>query len=612
MKPKIGESAKDKMKGNDWDIYNRIQWVDREIGSNESLCLSNPNVPLPSGLAIFPSFLTVEEGEAILAEVDTNSWGWEGFEQRRRVQRYRVDDDLPDKLRELVTRLVQTTSLEPVRIVVEEFPYYTMIQQVSANVCTTFENIQSSQIDGFVVQLPLLNPALQHINRPKDLIPDCWSLLTPDHYTYIRMPQGSLLTKRGEALEEWRSRVSRPGNTDDTSRVVVVKFDNLVNEEPAIPVIPPRPTTDMPPMMDLLTIVVTTSPIQSNPSTEVLERTFDTFSLAGQGFLQCRKVIVCDGCRIVEQEKAITKKHSLVRQKLRSGIATSTQAENYHEFKAALKQLCQDAPEDSPFTNTVVEELDSRHGYGFALRHALRECVSTPYVCVIQHDRTFMRITPVHETLHAMFMSQGHIKYVGMSMRSNVTYRDIFLSKYGKLAMDQMIPSILRPPELCLDACLYGPESASTKSMKLATEKLTSNMLSNAQAYLGSYQYKHEQEWLKDNPVPPCKHQLSLTPTLFWYDNTHICETAHYRDYIYNDQFKMVNHGGFVEESVSPIIVKGVERLGFAEGHNLFGCYILDDHSGLFFTGHLDGGNYMTEEARKERFLSSISGYSLV
>ena len=74
----------------------------------------------------------------------------------------------------------------------------------------------------------------------------------------------------------------------------------------------------------------------------------------------------------------------------------------------------------------------------------------------------------------------------------------------------------------------------------------------------------------------------------------------------------MVNHGGFVEESVSPIIVKAVERLGFAEGHNLFGCYILDDHSGYFFTGHLDGGNYMTEEVRKERFLSSSSGYSLV
>jgi hypothetical protein len=61
MKPKIGESANDKMKDNDWDIYNRIEWVDKDIGSRESLCVSNPNVPLPSGMDIFPSLLTVEE-----------------------------------------------------------------------------------------------------------------------------------------------------------------------------------------------------------------------------------------------------------------------------------------------------------------------------------------------------------------------------------------------------------------------------------------------------------------------------------------------------------------------------------------------------------------------
>ena len=110
-------------------------------------------------------------------------------------------------------------------------------------------------------------------------------------------------------------------------------------------------------------------------------------------------------------------------------------------------------------------------------------------------------------------------------------------------------------------------------------EKLTRNLLTTAQNYRGSAQFATEQEWLKENPVPPDKHQLSLTPTIFWYDNTHICETAHYRDFIYNNQFKMVNHGGFVEESVSPILVKNVERLGFAQGHNRFGCYILDDHS---------------------------------
>ena len=597
-----------KVRYNEWDAYSKLQWTALRIDSNQdtivTVAVSNPKVPLPSGLTITSSFLNMVEGELILNELDTcDSWMWEGFEQRRRVQRYPIADGLPQMLQKLVEKLVQTTSLQPTHVVVEEYPFSSIIQQSSAYVCTTFEGSrQEVGNDSFVVQLPLLHPALLHINRPKDLIPDCWNLLTNDHWTYIQMPSGALFTKRGEALVEWRYQVSRPGNSHDGARVVIIKFHNLMEDKPVAPSPTPTSKAEMSPIMDLLTVVVTTSPIQSHPSTEVLERTFGTFHLAGHAFLKCRKIIVCDGCRIVEQEKEVSKKHANDRQKLRSGIATSRQADNYLLFKQALQQLCHVALDDSPFTNTIVKELDSRHGYGFALRHALREYVSTPYVCVIQHDRTFMRITPLQEALHAMVMSQGHIKYVGMSMRSNLTYRDIFLSKYGKPALDQMTPLILRPPELCLDVTQYGPDSISTKSMKVEKEKLTRNLLTTAQNYRGSAQFATEQEWLKENPVPPDKHQLSLTPTIFWYDNTHICETAHYRDFIYNNQFKMVNHGGFVEESVSPILVKNVERLGFAQGHNRFGCYILDDHSGLFFTGHLDGGNYMTDDQRKERF----------
>ena len=35
--------------------------------------------------------------------------------------------------------------------------------------------------------------------------------------------------------------------------------------------------------------------------------------------------------------------------------------------------------------------------------------------------------------------------------------------------------------------------------------------------------------------------------TLFWYDNVHIAETEHYRDFVFNPVYKMVKKGGFVE-----------------------------------------------------------------
>jgi diketogulonate reductase-like aldo/keto reductase len=125
-----------------------------------------------------------------------------------------------------------------------------------------------------------------------------------------------------------------------------------------------------------------------------------------------------DGFRTKDEDGAayVTKRHTNVKQAMRNGIVTTDQADNYRDFKQALRDLCSNAPNDSLFCNTMVEELDSREGYGFALRHALRHCVSTDYVCVIQHDRTFMRPTPLQETMKAMWNNRN-IKYVGVSKR---------------------------------------------------------------------------------------------------------------------------------------------------------------------------------------------------
>lgn len=189
-----------------------------------------------------------------------------------------------------------------------------------------------------------------------------------------------------------------------------------------------------------------------------------------------------------------------------------------------------------------------------------------------------------------------------MSMRSNLMYFDIFQSKYGKTASDDLKDSglILRPPELALDASIYGPEGSSCKELNIMSKNAVKSTIMMAQAYKKSSQCLIQQEWAKLNPPEPGKHQLTLTPTLFWYDNTHICETALYRDFIFDPKYQMVARGGFVEDKLSPNIANSVERLGLAEGHARFGCYLLDDHSGAFFTGHMDGGNYLTDLEREQ------------
>ena len=187
-------------------------------------------------------------------------------------------------------------------------------------------------------------------------------------------------------------------------------------------------------------------------------------------------------------------------------------------------------------------------------------------------------------------------------------YRDIFLGKYGRSFMGEMASCILRLPELCFESSAYGPDSHSTRNMEYSgQEKLRENISALMETYRTSQQNVDHLEWMRSNSLPPDKWQLSLTPTFFWYDNVHICETAHYRDFIFDPRYKMVVKGGFVEDKLSPVIKKTVERLGLAEGHARFGCFLLDDHSGMFFTGHLDGGSYLTK-AEKEVVATGIYG----
>lgn len=575
--------------------------------SNITIRVSNHEVFLPDGLDVLPAFASQEECLAVLTEVDKiEQYVWEGFEQRRKVWRWtRHDPELPASLQALAERVERTCSKLDT-ISVEEYPE-TQLQKhftTSRSMVTTFESTMTCSCSDndcscSVALLPIASSLIETINRPKKRSADCWELFSlRNHATGIILDRQSLFVKTKEYLWEWRSRISNAlepplesGKDAVIGRHVVVKFSRLSTTSTTTTItststengnsgstspkdsefgyIPtpqdllPR-SEEMPPLDELLTIIVTTSPIRSNPSTELLERVFATFFHGGKDFaIRCRKVIVCDGCR--EKSDAVSKRHTTSKQAMRNGIVDSTQLENYNAFKAALKELCASAPDTSPFYNTHVEELQERQGYGFALRHALQS-IQTPFCIVIQHDRTFMRTTPIYETVRTMWHHRN-IKYVGMSMRSNLMYRDIFLGKYGRSYMDEMTACTLRPPELALDASLYGPDSESFHSMDYAgQEKLRENILALAETYQTSQQNMDFLEWKKFHSLPADKSQCSLTPTFFWYDNVHICETAHYRDFVFKPSYKMVVKGGFVEDKLSPVIKKTVERLGLSQG----------------------------------------------
>lgn len=650
------------------NLFYEIPLCNEEGNDNDNLksncvSVSNPEVTLNRcGLEFFPDFVTEKESIDLLNDLyatNNHKFVWEGFESKKRVLRFSLMTNdaqdgenkiLPKTLEILLDRTRNTIDkacTNPITTVIaEEYTHSQLSQHLnqSKQQATVFETAgtcyfccnssETTECNCYVACLPLTVSLIQNINRPEQRQVNCWKLYSPavNHQTAMILPKCTLVVKRKDILFEWRHRTVKTVASFDSAnknisvdqRVVLLKFYGLSNRlmESKIPCNPefgyvPNPQSQeeelrrrsktIPNIEDLLTVIVTTSPVKSNPSTELIENVFKTFRFCGNDFAyKCRKVIICDGCR--QRNESTTKKHANYKQSMRNGIVTADQFQNYAIFKENLKRLCKDNHVTaamindclSPFCNTSIAELETRHGYGFALKHALREHVNTPYVIVIQHDRTFMRPTPLKETIETMWHNIN-IKYVGMSMRSNLLYRDIFIGQYGGKYSNEMFNCVIRPPGLTLDARKYGPNSESIKNMDCGLKgKLRENFKIVAEKYRGSQQYNDHMDWLQSSPLPKDKCQLSLTPTFFWYDNVHICETQHYRDFIFDPQQKMVVKGGFVEDKLSPIIKRTVERLGVKEGHSRFGCFLLDDHSGMFFTAHLDGGNYMTQTEKQE------------
>merc|ERR1719253_124652 len=233
--------------------------------------------------------------------------------------------------------------------------------------------------DCYVAQLTLVNDAVQHLEKPRRRELECWSLAAPAerHATTVRMARNGVIVKRGEVLSDWRGRISdiqESNNGHETGastlhyelsklqlerkkkygwaggekklkaskkRCLVVTFRGI--RPPPVPAVTPeaeekmkldvpRERTPALPLAELLTVVVTTSPIRSHPSTDMLQHTFGTFPLAGEEFAYaCPKVIVCDGCRVFDPNDPsenpddetvavkTTRKYSNVKQTLRNG-----------------------------------------------------------------------------------------------------------------------------------------------------------------------------------------------------------------------------------------------------------------------------------------------------
>ena len=327
------------------------------------------------------------------------------------------------------------------------------------------------------------------------------------------------------------------------------------------------------PRADLLTLIITTSPTPSAPSTELLSQIFASFREHCPDLTRCRVILVLD-----------TYDHVSSTARLKKGHVTAEGARKYAEYKANAKQLVlqeyasngtvrrvQDLVEEFgeaefgsiayaqqtnavPLTITKTEdgritflEPLQRLGFGLAVRSALR-VAETPYVWIQQHDWALVSEIPL-----------GPLLTVMQQQSQPITDNLVDLEAARAPIKYVCFPSIRMVQYATSDHVMQFP----------ALRALT---------------YLHKQTiTVKSEDGSTAK--VPLTPLFFWHDKPHLAEREHYLAQVFSSRVALPR-GAFIEDTVGHRA-----RTEMKDGHwKKWACWLYyPDEGKLLCMRHLKG-----------------------
>ena len=186
------------------------------------------------------------------------------------------------------------------------------------------------------------------------------------------------------------------------------------------------------------------------------------------------------------------------------------------------------------------------------MRRALAE-VSTPLVCVIQHDRTFLRPVDVRPIVRAIVESDGAVGYVLMPTRSTANYVQQQRSRLGEHGIREDIQTLAIPVAHGTAPATQGAE------------------------------------------------RQRLLPCLTWYDSTHLATTRYYLDFVFGAGEKLITRGHFIEAELGQVQFKDVCASGVAASQPRWRTYLFDDRVDAPIVGHMDGSRSQSYETLVQR-----------
>ena len=322
-------------------------------------------------------------------------------------------------------------------------------------------------------------------------------------------------------------------------------------------------------LSDLTTVVLTTSPSPVHPSTEHVEKVFDSIATHAPCLAGCRTIVVCDGVLVRDKSK------------FRSGRVTPEVLGRYIEYKSRLRTLFAEDPRFCPAIDDGADthadgappsrtprgqfeivELDERHGFGFAVRVALFHHVQTPLVVVVQHDRTFTRRAEFIGDIAAemLLQTEAKIGYVLLPITSTNAYAEQWKSKLGQ----------------------NGIKGAEADITRMALQITASDGSGNGRSGGNS----------GDGGGGSSTDVPQLLPCLRWYDSTHIAFSSFYRDVVFGKHrgSTLVKRGGFIEDKLGQAQAQDVMERGVAAAAAYWRMWLYQDGLGRAVS-HLNGSS---------------------
>lgn len=300
---------------------------------------------------------------------------------------------------------------------------------------------------------------------------------------------------------------------------------------------------------DLVTVVLTSSPTPSAPSTELLSSIIASFQKHCAPLTKCRVILVLDTYDRIASDS-----------RLKKGTVTAEGAKKFAEYKENAKKFildeysrsygraenaCYDdeliiaegeaefgsvayAQQHNAVTLTITRTKDgritfiephARIGFGLGVRSALR-LTETPYVWIQQHDWALVADIPIAPLLEIMQQSES------ASDSPDVSDSETTDGQEPRTTSDVPVKYVCFP-----STRMVSYAKSDHVMLYSALRALTNLYKQNFSVGTGGTSVK-----------------IPLTPLFFWHDKPHLASTAHYLSQIFPSRAAMLR-GAFIEDT---------------------------------------------------------------